>query len=234
MELLATVVIVTILCLVLLSGTHKIIESSRSARCVGNLKQLVAGTIAYASDHDMRLPPASSWPTGGIPKWTITLDPYLQTPSGKELTVDYLYCPSVKLEASNLRFATYGINYRYVFFVDALNQNDEQQRKTWHGSMKLTAVPPSAFLFGDSGIPGAGTQGTIYSPYWWTFDSDYDGDGKIDSNKAVGGGPYNWFNPRHNKRGNLAFPDGSVRSITALQWAKNEGGIWGPNLANQQ
>lgn len=242
-ELLAVMAIVAVLLVLLFATLGNTMEGARSAKCVGNLKQLVAGLTAYASDHNMKLPPAGSWPLGRLPKWYQVLNPYVggpaptgpymgTMPTEKILGRDFLKCPSAKMPTKESEFVSYGINYRYIFFVEALDPTNAAQMKTYHGSMRLSQVPRNAFLLGDSGIPGAGSQGTIHSPYWWTFDRDEDKDGKADSNGAIGGGPYNWFAPRHNHSGNMAFADGSVRNLTGRQWVANDGGVWGPDSQN--
>lgn len=235
LEILAVVTIVIVLFLLVSSAMHRTLEGARAVQCVGNLKQLAAAAIAYASDHNMQLPHASSWPTGRLPHWYEAegpLAPYLNVPEGRTLGKDFLRCPSAKMPDKQSEFVSYGINYRYVFFVEAYDPTNLERLQVYPGSARLNKIPPNSFLFGDSGIPGFGNQGFIYSPFWWTFDADHDGDGKLDSNGAIGGGPYNWFSPRHNHTGNMALADGSVRTITPEQWATNDDGIWGPDLSN--
>ncbi len=229
-ELLVTLVVCAVLLMLIFAGGSRVVESSRMTQCAGNLRQLATAAIAYAGDHQQRLPSVSSWPLGGQPSWYITLGPYLQVPYGKKLTFDFLHCPSVKVSDPNQAFATYGVNYRYVFFVEALDQTNEERKSVYHGSMRLNLVPRNAFLFGDSGTPGQGNQGAIYSPYWWLMTRDSDGDGIPDSNTAIGGGPYNWMAFRHHKTANVVLADGSVRNITPHQWVTDDGNLWGPDL----
>jgi prepilin-type processing-associated H-X9-DG protein len=99
--------------------------------------------------------------------------------------------------------------------------------------MKLYKVSPGTFLTADKWLNQTGADLAIYSPNYWVFDRDADGDGINDSYSAfydsVYGGPYNEFDPRHpNKMGVCSFADGSVRTVSAKDWEKNTGGIWGP------
>lgn len=228
-ELLVVMAIIAVLAVLLSTVASRVVESSRSAKCAGNLRQIAAGVAAYAGEHNMALPMADTYPTGFGIKWYDAIGPYFQVPAGKILTMTYLRCPSAGKEP-NATYCSYAPNYRYVFFVQAL---EKERLNTYPGSMRLNQVPASAFLFGDSGWDSAsGSQSIIYSPMWWTLDKDTDGDGIKDSNSAIGGGSYNWVNPRHGKAANFVFADGSVRRVTIKQWITNDNKIWGPDLAN--
>lgn len=235
-EILVVICIGILLMAILSPALSKALEGARSAQCVGNLKQLAAAATAYAADNNMQLPPASTEPLGRLPHWFEPggpLIPYLNGPQDQVIGMDFLKCPSAKMTADS-KFVSYGVNYRYVFFVEALDPTNADRMRVYPGSARLNRIPSSSFLFGDCGTAGFGRQGYIYSPYWWTFEADTDGDGRLDTNKAVGGGPFNWFAPRHNGAGNMARADGSVIAITPEQWAKNEGGIWGPDFSDPE
>ena len=117
LELLVVVAIVAVLAglgLPVLSGVQ---ESGRSARCVGNLRQIFSGLSLYAQDHANRLPQRYSYldATGQKIGYCELILPYLdpdRTPANSDAAKKLFTCPSQKTR----NYPTdpgYGMNHFY-------------------------------------------------------------------------------------------------------------------------
>lgn len=60
-ELLVVLGILAALTTLIFAGVRTALPAAQSAKCVGNLRQLVSGLIAYAGDHDGVFPPCYSY-----------------------------------------------------------------------------------------------------------------------------------------------------------------------------
>lgn len=60
-EVLVTVVIVSVLAVIVVPASIKLRESGERAVCAGNLRQIGAGIAIYASEHNMTLPPGTEY-----------------------------------------------------------------------------------------------------------------------------------------------------------------------------
>ncbi|MGA1530908.1 MAG: type II secretion system protein [Kiritimatiellia bacterium] len=76
-ELLTVIAIVAVLAALGVSAIGRGIESSKSAKCAANLKQLAGAVMSYAADNNGMVPP-SVMPGGKI--WMRALDPYVAMP----------------------------------------------------------------------------------------------------------------------------------------------------------
>jgi len=86
LEILATIALVATLAAMLVPGIAKLRESGLRTKCAGNLKQIGAGLLAYAGEHQGELPP------GGI--WDREIAPYLGMDSPSVATQNkVLQCP---------------------------------------------------------------------------------------------------------------------------------------------
>lgn len=90
--------------------------------------------------------------------------------------------------------------------------------------MKLSRVNGSTILTADIENP-AGHMWFL-SPNQFPLNTDTDGDGIPDSRPGKPSG--NWFAPRHSGHSVCGFANGSVRIVPLVDWAKNEGNMWGP------
>jgi len=84
-EMLVTLAILTALALLLLPGASRMRDSSQSAQCLSNMRQLGVGLLGYAADHDNAFPPGAHWDRDVIN--------YLDV-SGTTAPVRVLICPS--------------------------------------------------------------------------------------------------------------------------------------------
>lgn len=73
-ELLVTIAVIAVLAALLFPAFDKVMESARRTSCVNHQRQLLAGIIAYASDHDGSLP-SCGWDGGKAPKQPIAGQP---------------------------------------------------------------------------------------------------------------------------------------------------------------
>jgi prepilin-type N-terminal cleavage/methylation domain-containing protein len=106
-ELLVVIAILAILTSIASPAIGSMIERGRSAKCVGNLRQIGVAVQQYVSDNDYRFPPIETLPpslgNGGRPALE-TLEPY-----GVNLST--LSCPSDVAGPNTL--AQYGSSYHF-------------------------------------------------------------------------------------------------------------------------
>lgn len=89
-EILAAVVIMTVLAVLLLGQFKNYRERAQGAQCAGNLKALGVATAQYIADHNGKLPIAredgsksgseSGWDTDSVGAWYWNLAPYVDVP----------------------------------------------------------------------------------------------------------------------------------------------------------
>lgn len=91
-ELLIVVAIILILASLTFPTATRLIEKSRSARCIGNLRQIGVGLGLYATDHDQALPANDAW--SGGPWWSWEVNPYLGVKDGWNGFNPLYLCPS--------------------------------------------------------------------------------------------------------------------------------------------
>lgn len=97
-ELLVVMAILGILVALGLPISKTIAEKGNAAKCLGNLRNIGVAALAYASEHNMKLPMTSH--KGEENQWAVTLQPY----AGDAIEFK---CPS---DASKTRDRSYAIN----------------------------------------------------------------------------------------------------------------------------
>lgn len=221
LELLIVITIVAILITISVPILSKITEIRRTTVCISNMRTLLNGLILYAGDNNATLPLYGDDVTMPVNPWTERIEPYLSF-QHDTLSLDIgvgksiLRCPSAEPSTQY----SYGVNYG-PFGLAPISYYIPEDAQTFPGSKKLNAVSSSTFLLADHWDDGPGAA--IYHPSVWALTQDTDGDGVPDS----GGGRYNHLSPRHNGKAMLAFPDGSIRSFTAREWAQAGQALWG-------
>jgi len=99
-ELITVIAIVAILTSLILGGITRMNETSKSAKCSSNLRQLAQATFQYAQDNDGQVPPSVYNPdptAGGGSTWSARLDPYLPKPiPGNKSRESPYFCPSAR------------------------------------------------------------------------------------------------------------------------------------------
>jgi len=96
-ELLTVIAIIAVLAMLGVSAIGRGLESSKSAKCATNLKQLAAAVMSYAADNNGMVPPSAiPKDSGGRSIWTTRLDPYLPTPKAGHKGSSPYFCPCAR------------------------------------------------------------------------------------------------------------------------------------------
>lgn len=99
-ELLTVIAIIAVLAVLGVSAIGRGLESSKSAKCTTNLKQLAAAVMSYAADNNGMVPPSVYNPDPDAPDgsiWSASLDPYLPAPKiGNKSRESPYFCPCAR------------------------------------------------------------------------------------------------------------------------------------------
>jgi prepilin-type N-terminal cleavage/methylation domain-containing protein/prepilin-type processing-associated H-X9-DG protein len=217
-EILVCIVIIAIVAALCLTGYRSMIENGNRAKCMNNLRQVGVALNLYAADHDGKYPNAfiGTVPAPTTAYWIHQVAGYAGLKDGQAIGLDALRCPTKTKEAKPYNVSLYGVNYPLIMALDP-----GQAGSSWLeiGSKRVANnVNKSAFLVADA------VSATVFSPLSWPLTKDSDGDGFNDSNASF---KYNRVDFRHDNKANFYRLDGSVVSLTPLQWAKNHENIWG-------
>lgn len=220
-ELLIVIAIVATLCALALPAFRRALDSSRSARCMGNLRQLAAAASMYSAENNGQLIPMC---TGGLTDlaavrtWRAYMMPYL----GQDRGMKVFLCPAdptqMRLSISSFSYQTglqptsYAINAsRYangapsIMFHDYMNEISGR---------RLTAVPnPASTIF----LCDTGRPDSVNDPLaQWTENRR----APTNSNFGYASMPNRWASgdfciyPRHTgAKSNALFYDGHVAAL---------------------
>src|SRR5687767_13252783 len=98
-ELLVVIAIIAILASLLLPGLARAREQGRSARCIGNVRQMTMALTLYVGDHEYYPPGRFANSTPGVLRnWYDSLTPYLMKWTNGTTVFK---CPSFKFRQAN-------------------------------------------------------------------------------------------------------------------------------------
>lgn len=107
-ELLVVIAIIAILAAIAVPAAGPMIERGRSARCVGNLRQIGAAVQQYVADHDYRFPAIETEPPS-LPPEVEDRGTALEKLGPYGITEQILICPSDA--AKNQNYREHGSSY---------------------------------------------------------------------------------------------------------------------------
>ncbi len=210
-ELLVVIAIIGILAAMLLPALGKARERGRAALCVSNMRQVFLALRLYMDDQNGYLPEASNGDSGtSAVEWTKTLGPYLGhstnvTASGATASASAAFvCPTASYpccQNQNLSF-TYACTGAMLGLENGAGLTATQPRM----ELQITTNPSETPLFveGKQYLSNPSCESNIQ----W-------GNAKDDLGKNPSACTYLDF--RHSGSMNIAYLDGSVRSVTFSQ-----------------
>lgn len=210
-ELLVVISIIVLLAALVVPAVQRGLESSKTAKCVGNLKAIGSALYSYVADHDGDFPPCASLPNSGYKIsfrqktfWFDALNPYmgyseyaadrvLPFPApdsvGTEFPFAWQQCPAKSPKP--LQRQTVGYGWNSMNFGQDLSHADQ----TGFGArMSQITQPAKTIIVGDSKDAGVRSENTYEDRYIY----DYDDEKRIPYPERHGGG------------GNYLFVDGHV------------------------
>lgn len=206
-ELLVVIAIIALLAAVAFPVFTKMIDSSKSAKCIGNLKSIGAAALSYAAENNGRLPQidgTGSWSSGTRWWWSVLYN--LGTTNVNNIDVKKVWrCPCITDSeftvgsSTNLVFPCYTPQKPIMGFTYAGVQ-----------SMAVAQIqkPSKVWMFGEGGVPTSLSSGGSASTKYMT-------------QGAVQRNPNSWENNiqpafRHvnNTRANFIACDGHVESLS--------------------
>lgn len=163
-EILVVLTIVVVLAFLGMAFGRRALDSARSAKCVSNLRDIGAASLAYVSDNNGFLPPicqltyGQAWSVPAVNRWWPS---FLtgSTSRSSELVFSTWRCPEVRdddfqVEPSGIVYSSYTPLRPIISFIDVNNPT---------GGMRLSSVrnPEKVWMFGDGGRPVANTEGIV-------------------------------------------------------------------------
>lgn len=216
-ELLTVIAIIAVLAVLGASAIGRGLESSKSAKCAANLKQLAGAVMSYAADNNGMVPPSAITKVsgGGWSIWSARLDPYLPTPKkGNESRESPYFCPCARRPGEwgnespdyTCNDRTSPNSTRGAFVNLAESPNARQVR------LSAIARPSQVIMFADSFHGGDVKKSGAWGVFAGRLETaDYFGK---DTLPARGFAPRHYFrdNPVRGKF-NAVFFDGHVESF---------------------
>ncbi len=229
-ELLVVIGIIALLISILMPALTRARQSAQAVSCSSNLRQIGLAFQMYAQSNKGSLPTCGYEYelSQNINLWPSLIHPYLNRSTGQEPGRDYMRCEVMirgTADDPNHQLNTYGVNYCRVISYDMPDSyNNPDGTKPWWaaGTKKLIRLKADTFLAADA------VGSVVYTPEVWSFDSDFDGNGVVDTNASLGWeAKYNRLDPRHpGKTANMLFGDGHVTAVPVAEWEKNINNIW--------
>ncbi len=109
-ELLSVLTVTAILVAIAIPALGRVLESSRTSKCSGNLRNIGTAVHLYINDNNGAFPPAAQGPFG---YWYNLLNPYMEGSNAATGDIDrpaWQHCPSKKVVGGNHEVVGYGWN----------------------------------------------------------------------------------------------------------------------------
>lgn len=173
-ELMISIVIVSILATLLFSGASMARGKMNDVTCSGNLRQLASAAISWSNDHDGRLPDRSYWPVFVRNRVTdaYSLHPYLGIPPENLEQDSPLTCPRYKAKYKPVSNAgtvvngwhrTYGLNMYLFGSISGGDTSDADEMQKTYGRMSSIPSPGTTAFFFDGPVTPNGSGGGSYN-----------------------------------------------------------------------
>lgn len=209
-ELLVVIAIIGILATMAIPATSRWIDSSKSSKCMSNLRQCGVAMRAYATDNNGDVLLINN---GGSPNtWSGIL-----TNSGHLNDPRVAFCPTWKpFNVNPKTFSSTDSQQTYGASLD--NATDPFTRTSGNSNtvryLRIVAIEkPSVYiLLGDS-IEGTPGSSAASNPQRFII-------------RRESGGNSGYFQARHANQGNVLMADGSCRSVTPTEYAKLRRDMW--------
>jgi len=149
MEILVVIAVVGVLTGITLVALPRVRESANSAKCQGNLRQIVSSAMLYANDHGGNYLPPIANPSSGYQQWMFNhdfMDLVGYTTNGTDTSTlpDYFRCPTAQSQGSTLNI-NYGCNITGIG-ISASNY----KTAGYTPRLKLLASPAQLIYFMDA------------------------------------------------------------------------------------
>ncbi len=190
-ELLVSLVMVAVLFALSYPAVNKVLQRSRTAQCINNLRQLATGVFNYAADHAQAFPVNTPVPKA-LHAWYMPISGGADTLNAKLYEAVYVqhagyllrkapfFCPENPAKGSSAGWTNYAMNYYLI-------------------GLKTHSIKGVKAMLTDS-------YETDPLECWYLTRGPYATQGKV------------WYGtqPLHGRQINVAFTDGHVRSLSVL------------------
>ena len=203
-ELLIVIGIMAVLAAISVPAINKVLSSSRSSKCLSNLKQIGIAVLAYPIENNGDLPVDSgaNFSAGTDTLWFKLITPYIPTRSGEIGSINInkvLRCPAEKQPSDSVS----GSICQYTAAYSMVSNGSSRSS----GPRKLGGIsnPTTTFLVVDGAL--------LTNDYSSSSMSAWNAAIKPDLDVAVASSTKN-ISFRHNKSMNAVYADGHVGSVT--------------------
>jgi prepilin-type N-terminal cleavage/methylation domain-containing protein/prepilin-type processing-associated H-X9-DG protein len=241
-ELLVVIAIIAILAAILFPVFAQAREMARKTTCTSNMKQAALAISMYVQDYDERMVPMQYGCCGYNPDvekgWGNLVFPYIKNWGIHNCPSDPYADDNIGLQQWGLTDASpqhqkeyawatttdLGYNYMFLSPMSPLHPADSLGNVIDFVGVGLASInkPSNCLMLVDSiwdrdaGGPKGGGNWFVEAPSWWYSNTNFwFGGWRYDDNTSwlqYGG---TW--PRHNKKMNVAFVDGHVKSLSVDQ-----------------
>ena len=142
-ELLVVVAIIAILAAMILPALNSALEKGRSARCVGNLRQIGLALNSYTADYQDFLPNIVNAPTYSLRHY---LHSYAGTPRYDKNQNGMWFCPSHRFVQAPSEESKYSGSYVSILAGRCVPYKDWCQENSYHKTSKLSKLDSRVLL----------------------------------------------------------------------------------------